>query len=131
MKTLEEYVSLPYAVVLIPDEDTKGNPCYRAEHPQLPGCMSHGKTPEEAVRNLSDARRLYLQTRIELGLEIPLPAVYTSGTIYPSTQNFKFVPTAAVVPGIVIKTAVPFKGDVEYRTDFPTSYDAIAKRVAA
>lgn len=61
MKELADYFSLPYMTYIIPDEGVDGKAYYRAEHPQLPGCMSHGQTPEEAFKNLADARRLYIQ----------------------------------------------------------------------
>ena len=46
---------------------------WMARHPDLPGCMSHGETPEEALANLADARALYIETRIERGLPVPGP----------------------------------------------------------
>lgn len=32
-----------------------------ARHPDLPGCLADGETPEEAVKNLRIARMLYLE----------------------------------------------------------------------
>ena len=45
-------------VNLIYDKDYKG---YVAEVPQLPGCMSQGKTAEEALKNARKAIRVYLR----------------------------------------------------------------------
>jgi predicted RNase H-like HicB family nuclease len=123
MKTLEEYMSLPYVAVVTPDEDMEGKACYRAEHPQLPGCMSHGKTPKEAVQNLQDARRLYIQTRLELKLKIPVPAVLTVGTSYSATETRVLIPVASQV----VSVPVDF-GDVE--TNLPSSYDVMAEKAA-
>lgn len=39
-----------------------------AECPVLPGCMSQGKTREEAVQNIREAIALCLETRGALGL---------------------------------------------------------------
>ena len=45
-------------VNLIYDKDYKG---YVADVPQLPGCMSQGKTAEDALKNARKAIRLYLR----------------------------------------------------------------------
>ena len=45
-------------VNLIYDKEFKG---YVADVPQLPGCMSQGKTAEEALRNARKAIRVYLR----------------------------------------------------------------------
>jgi predicted RNase H-like HicB family nuclease len=78
--TLEEYMKLEYDVIVTPDECTDGALCYRAEHPQLSGCMSHGLTPEEAIGNLIEAKRLYIETLLDRRLEVPLPVRPTGGT---------------------------------------------------
>lgn len=122
MKKLEEYVSLPYAVVVVRDEDMEGNVCFRAEHPELPGCMSHGKIPKEAVQNLVEARRLYIETRIELGLEIPEPAVITNGTNYSSAETIVLTPVSRFI-------IVPITNR-EVETNLPSSYDVVAEKVA-
>jgi predicted RNase H-like HicB family nuclease len=45
-------------VNLIYDEDYKG---YVADVPELPGCMSQGRTIEEALKNVREAIQLYLE----------------------------------------------------------------------
>ncbi|MDP2728187.1 MAG: type II toxin-antitoxin system HicB family antitoxin [Dehalococcoidia bacterium] len=76
--SLDMYMNWSYAVEVVPDECTDGTLCYRANHPELPGCTSHGDTPEEAIQNLEDARRLYIETLLEKGIDIPLPRTKTS-----------------------------------------------------
>ncbi len=44
-------------VILEPSEDGG----YTALVPALPGCISEGDTPEEALRNVEEAIRLYLE----------------------------------------------------------------------
>ena len=44
-----------------------------AEVPELPGCMSHGETPEKALKNAKDAMQLWLTTAKEFGDPIPAP----------------------------------------------------------
>lgn len=72
-RRLRDYVGRPYKTILMPDVRSDGTPCFVARHPELPGCMSDGDTPAEAVANLRDARELYIQSLIEDGLEVPLP----------------------------------------------------------
>lgn len=44
---------------------------YIAVVPDLPGCMSDGETPEEALANGYDAAEAWLETAHELDREIP------------------------------------------------------------
>ena len=47
-----------YLMNLIYDPEYEG---YVADVPQLPGCMSQGKTLEQAIDNAKDAIRTYLE----------------------------------------------------------------------
>jgi predicted RNase H-like HicB family nuclease len=49
------------------DEDA----AYVVEVPELPGCMAHGKTRPEAIRQAEAAIRLWIKTTEEDGPEIP------------------------------------------------------------
>lgn len=64
---------LEYTVVLepLPPEDGGG---YLARVPELPGCMSDGATPEEAVVNVQDAVEAWIEAAREQGREVPRPA---------------------------------------------------------
>ncbi len=44
-----------------------------AEVPELPGCMAHGATQEEALANAQTAENLWLDTAKEFGDPIPEP----------------------------------------------------------
>ena len=44
-----------------------------AEVPELPGCMAHGATQEEALANAKQAETLWLDTAREFGDPIPEP----------------------------------------------------------
>lgn len=46
---------------------------YIAEVPELPGCMAHGDTQEEALRNINDAMGLWIDTAKEFGDPVPEP----------------------------------------------------------
>lgn len=55
-------------IILIPDEDGVG---YTVEVPSLPGCISEGDTLEEAVENVKDAIRLWIEDALTHGEAIP------------------------------------------------------------
>ncbi|MBI5659976.1 MAG: type II toxin-antitoxin system HicB family antitoxin [Nitrosomonadales bacterium] len=44
-----------------------------AEVPELPGCMAHGDTQEEALAGVKEAMHLWLDTAREFGDPIPDP----------------------------------------------------------
>lgn len=79
---VEYYMALPYAINVVPEQCTDGSLCYRAYHPELPGCMSHGTTPEEAIDNLSEAKQLYIETLLKKGLSVPKPQRALTSTSY-------------------------------------------------
>lgn len=53
---------------------------YVARVPELPGCMAHGHTYEEALANAQDAMRLWIETAREDGEPIPEPRSLTAAT---------------------------------------------------
>ena len=52
---------MKYEIVLYPSEEG-----YAVECPALPGCASQGATREEAIANIQEAIRDYLEVRVEL-----------------------------------------------------------------
>lgn len=44
-----------------------------AEVPELPGCIAHGASQEEALANANEAIQLWLATANEFGDQIPEP----------------------------------------------------------
>lgn len=54
-------------IILLPGEDG----CLVAECPVIPGCISQGKTREEALRNIREAIELCLENRPSEGWELP------------------------------------------------------------
>ncbi|MBE0448876.1 MAG: type II toxin-antitoxin system HicB family antitoxin [Actinobacteria bacterium] len=44
-----------------------------ADVPELPGCMAHGTSPDEALVNAQEAMQLWLDTAREFGDPIPEP----------------------------------------------------------
>ena len=70
MRTIEEYLSLPYRMEIVPDPDEGG---FVVSFPDLSGCLSCGDTIEEAIANANDAKRAWLEAAIEDGLDIAEP----------------------------------------------------------
>ena len=44
-----------------------------AEVPELPGCMAHGDTQEDALTNVKEAMRLWVDVAREFGDAVPEP----------------------------------------------------------
>lgn len=73
MKTVEEYLQLPYTIELTPDRDEDGAEGFVASVKELPGCVSQGETAEEAVANVRDAMEGWLSVALEDGVAVPEP----------------------------------------------------------
>jgi predicted RNase H-like HicB family nuclease len=58
-----------YRITIEQDEDGM----FIAECPSLPGCLSQGNTREEALTNIKDAIRGYLESLAKHGEAIPSP----------------------------------------------------------
>jgi predicted RNase H-like HicB family nuclease len=78
-----------YAIHVAPEETTDGVSVYVARHPELPGCMAHGETPDEAVANLAEARTLYLQDLRDRGLPIPDPKPAVTVAVWESSSQLQ------------------------------------------
>ena len=70
MKTLEEYMAMPYRMEIVEDKDEGG---FVVSYPDLPGCLTCGETIETAVTNAVDAKKAWLETAIEEGIDIYEP----------------------------------------------------------
>jgi antitoxin HicB len=64
-----------YRVVIEPlsEEDGSG---FLATVPDLPGCMSDGETPQEALENVYDAIACWIEAAREMGRPIPEPRLH-------------------------------------------------------
>ena len=58
-----------YRILIEQDEDG----VYVVECPSLPGCISQGKTRKEAVKNIQEAIKAYLESLQKHNEPIPLP----------------------------------------------------------
>lgn len=69
-KGLEDYLSLPDRMEITPDIDEGG---FAVSFPDLPGCLSVGKTVGEAVANAEDAKKEWFAAALESGYPIKEP----------------------------------------------------------
>jgi predicted RNase H-like HicB family nuclease len=68
---LDYYLSLKYPISIYPEEEGG----YTALIPDLKGCMTQGETLEEVVKNIEEARELWIETVYYSGKkEISLPS---------------------------------------------------------
>lgn len=70
MKSLNEYLSLPYKMEIVPDPEEGG---FVVSFPELPGCITCGETLESAIKNAADAKCAWIQAAIEDAYPIPEP----------------------------------------------------------
>ncbi len=66
---IEGYLAKPYSVLLTPQEEGG----FVAEVVELPGCWDEGETAEEAVGNLRETMRPWLESALSQGLKVPEP----------------------------------------------------------
>ena len=59
-----------YEMILYWDKQDK---IFVADVPELPGCMAHGKTRQEAIAHAEDAVELWIDTAKADGLPLPEP----------------------------------------------------------
>jgi len=81
--TVQDYMKLPYNIVLRHVEDDSGS-YYFATVQELSGCMSDGETVDEAYENIREAMEGWIETKLESGFSVPEP-------INPEKYSGKFV----------------------------------------
>lgn len=74
VKDLEYYKKLPYTIILEKYDDQ--GTYWVARVAELPHCLIHGDTPEEAVKEIEDVKLDWIQSNLEDGLPIPEPVPY-------------------------------------------------------
>jgi len=69
---------MKFIVTISQDEDGM----FIAECPVIPGCISQGKTEQEAIENIKDAIKQCLEVRAEMGLPLRLHySLYNSNNL--------------------------------------------------
>lgn len=73
MKTVEDYLNLPYHLTITPDEEGFG-----VAVPELPGCFTHAETWEQIPAMVREAMELWIGVMLADGKSIPEPALTVS-----------------------------------------------------
>ncbi len=73
MKTLQQYLDLPYHVSVVRNENERAKAGWAASVEELPACTAAGASPEEAVQRLRKAMETWISSAIERNEEIPEP----------------------------------------------------------
>lgn len=60
-----------YSVFMYYDEQDQ---IYVASVPELQGCMAHGETKEEALKEIEIAEALWLESAKDMNIELPEPS---------------------------------------------------------
>jgi antitoxin HicB len=71
-KELEYYAKLPYTVIVEQWDDGEG-PYWVARIAELPHCLIHADTPEEAAREIQGVKRDWIKSNLVRRLPIPEP----------------------------------------------------------
>ena len=66
-----ELMELNYPVELLKEDHQ-----FTASYPDLPGCVSFGNTPNEAISELEAVKSLWIRCQLKSGNTVPLPSSY-------------------------------------------------------
>jgi predicted RNase H-like HicB family nuclease len=66
---------MKYSVIIQYDNADK---IYVAKVPELSGCMAHGSTMDDAVKEIQIAAQLQMETMAEMGLPLPAPLLHSN-----------------------------------------------------
>jgi antitoxin HicB len=68
MRTLEEYMQLPYTMEIIPDDGA-----WFVQIKELPGCMTEVDEWDEIPTAIEEAKYLWIELALERGRPVPEP----------------------------------------------------------
>ncbi len=71
-KDFKYYAGLPYTIILEQWKDNTGQ-YWVARVAELPHCLIHGDTPEEALKEIEEVKLDWIKSNLEDGLPIPEP----------------------------------------------------------
>jgi len=71
-KEIEYYAKLPYTAIVEQWDDGEG-PYWVARIAELPHCLIHADTPEEAIKEIQEVKMDWIKSNLERGLPIPEP----------------------------------------------------------
>ena len=81
-KTAESLAKRPYQAHVFLDETTDSEPIYVAVVPEMPGCIAHGDTVEEALEWLESAKLDHIWFLLDKNLEVPDPQLLNSNSVF-------------------------------------------------
>jgi antitoxin HicB len=73
MKTLRQYLDLPYHVSVVRQENERGKGGWTASIEELPACTASAASPEEAVHRVRTAMETWISAALERNEAIPEP----------------------------------------------------------
>jgi antitoxin HicB len=73
MKTLQQYLDLPYHVSLVRGENDRGKQAWAASVDELPACTASGSSPEDAVRRLRATMEEWIAAALARNEAVPEP----------------------------------------------------------
>ena len=71
--TPDEYLRVPYTMLIASVRRPDGGWVRRAEYPELPGCIAEAVSPLEAIDRLDAMRVQLIQDRLARGETVPVP----------------------------------------------------------
>jgi predicted HicB family RNase H-like nuclease len=71
-KELDRYAKLPYTVIVEQWDDGEGA-YWVARIAELPHCLIHADTPEEAIKEIQEVKVDWIKSNLERGLHVPEP----------------------------------------------------------
>lgn len=74
---VEDFLGLPYTYTVGVDYDSDSEPYFYAQVNELSGCISDGKTIEEALKNAKDAMHDWIETALINNDTVPIPDQYS------------------------------------------------------
>src|ERR1700722_7265538 len=121
MKDLNYYLGLPYTVSFHPDEEGE----IRARVEELPGCEADGPTVPEALENLEELKKAWIEDAIQSGQSVPEPVAEEE---LPSGKWVQRVPRS-----LHLKLSRAAKSEGVSLNSFVTSLlaEAVGSRIAA
>jgi predicted RNase H-like HicB family nuclease len=111
----EKLASQNYDVDSIDDTLTNGDKVIVVTHPELPGCMAHAATLDEALANLKEARTEYIYSLLLDGLDVPYPRGEAT-----CTRNSDY--SDDIIEVKVVESA----GGIIWRSESPTEKKGLA-----
>jgi antitoxin HicB len=73
MKTLQQYLDLPYHVSVVRHESERGQAGWAASVDELPACTAVGGSPEEAVQRVRKTMERWISSALARNEQIPEP----------------------------------------------------------